>query len=263
MPQRNMPNRNRAAADAAFEDLFDRDYLEFYAAELCDDTNDDEAHAIAELLQLQKGQRLLDLPCGHGRIARRLAAMGAVVTGVDRSELFLEHARGDAAKHHVEVHYQRGDMRTISFDGEFDLVVNWFTSFGYEDDYTLRTMLTRMHRALVPGGRLLLETLNLHDCDLQSGERSQTKELHDEHGTHFLIDRSSYDPHDGRLHVRRFIARSGQPTRTIPYQLRLFTLTELASWLRAAGFANVQAFGAEGEVFRTDSARLIMIAQKA
>ncbi len=227
------------ANDFAFDEFFDRDYLAFYAAELNDDTNDDEAHTIAELLQLQPGLRILDLPCGHGRIARRLAAMGATITGIDRSQLFLEHARADADRHGVAVDYREGDMRTLSVDGEFDVVLNWFTSFGYDDDDTLRTQLTRMHRALVPGGRLLLETINLHQRD-----------------------RYYYDPHDGRLHARRFITRSGQATRTIPWQLRLFPLTELKTWLREAGFANVQAFSGGGEVFRCDSERLIVVAQR-
>ncbi len=257
-----MSNDNGNTDGFAFDEFFDRDYLEFNAAELNDETNDNEAHTIAELLQLQSGTRILDLPCGHGRIARRLAAMGATVTGIDRSELFLQTARSDAAQHGVEVDYQSGDMRTLSIDGEFDVVLNWFTSFGYEGDQALRTLLTRMHRALVPGGRLLLETINLHQQDLQSHETSHTKELVTAEGTHFLIDRSYYDPHDGRIHARRFITRSGQPTRMIPWQLRLFPLTELKSWLHDAGFANVQAFGPDGEVFRCDSERLIVVAQR-
>lgn len=248
--------------DFAFDELFDRDYLAFYAAELNDETNDDEAETIAELLQLTPGLRILDLPCGHGRIARRLAKMGARVTGIDRSELFVEHARQDAAAHDASVDYRVADMRTISFDSEFDVVLNWFTSFGFGDDETLRTILARMHRALVPGGRLVLETLNLHQLNLRPYETSHTKELVDENGTHFLIDRSCYDPHDGRLHGRRFITRSGQPTRIIPFDIRLFTLTELSGWLRAAGFAHCQAFGSDCEVFRTDSDRLIVVAQR-
>jgi 2-polyprenyl-3-methyl-5-hydroxy-6-metoxy-1,4-benzoquinol methylase len=252
-----------ARTPGAEDELFDRDYLSFYQAELNDETNDDEAQLIAELLQLQVGMRILDLPCGHGRIARRLGAMGATVTGIDRSHLFLAEAREDAQRHQVDVHYQHGDMRTISHQNSFDVVLNWFTSFGYEDDDTLRTMLTRMHRALVPGGRLLLETLNLHTLDLQPGVHSQTKQLTDAAGDHFMIDRSSYDPLDGRLQVQRFITRSGQPTRSMSYQLRLFPATELISWLQAAGFAQVQAFGSDCESFRTDSERLILIAERS
>jgi SAM-dependent methyltransferase len=246
----------------AFDEFFDSDYLDFYAAELNDETNDNEAHTIAELLQLHPGLKILDLPCGHGRIARRLAAMGAAVTGIDRSELFLNKARSEAAQHGIEVDYRTGDMRTLAFDSEFDVVLNWFTSFGYEDDNTLRSLLKRMHRALAPGGRLLLETINLHQQNLHSHETFHTKELVTEEGTHFLIDRSYYDPHDGRIHARRSITRSGKPTRMIPWQLRIFPLTELKSWLHDAGFTNVQAFGPDSEVFRCDSERLIVVAQR-
>lgn len=258
----SIPNREPESDEFAYDEFFDRDYLEFYAAELNDETNDEEAQVIADLLHLRPGMRILDLPCGHGRIARRLAARGARVTGVDRSPLFLDYARDEAKEHGVQVTYQEGDTRTLSFDREFDVVLNWFTSFGYEEDAALRAQLQRMYRALVPGGRLMLETINLHQHTLRSQETSDVKELVTDEGTHFLIDRSYYDPHDGRLHALRFITRSGQQTRVIPWKLRLFPLTELKSWLHLAGFANVQAFGPDGEVFRCDSERMIVVAQR-
>ena len=48
---------------------------------------------------------VLDLACGHGRIANRLAQRGAQVTGLDATPLFLEQARRDAAERGVEVDY--------------------------------------------------------------------------------------------------------------------------------------------------------------
>jgi len=245
------------------DELFGRDYLDFYTAKLSDATNDHEAQTIADILQLTPGLRVLDLPCGYGRIARRLAAMGAEVTGVDRSELLLAHAKQEAETHDAAVDYHTGDMRSISFDAKFDVVLSWFTSFGYADDETLRAQLALMHRALAPNGRLVIETLNLHQLDLQASESSETSELRDDDGTHLMIDRTLYDPHDGRLHVRRFVARSGQPTRMTRYDLRLFTLPELADWLRAAGFTHCQAYGADCEAFCVDSDRLIVVAQRA
>ena len=254
-----------APADGA-DEVVGQDYLDFYADELHAGVNDDEAELIALLTDLQPGQRVLDLPCGHGRIAERLAARGAEVVGVDRCELFLERARAAAARRGVQVDYRAGDWRTLSFDAEFDLLVSWFTSFGYGDgdgehDDALREQLRRMRRALRTGGLLLLETLNLHEPTLSDHETSTTKELHDQRGHHFLIDRSRFDPTDGRLHVRRFVARSGQPTRACEYALRLFSAPELRGWLRDAGFTDVQAYGAEGEVFRVDSGRLVMLAR--
>ena len=249
------------------EEVFGRDYLDFYAAELHDGLNDEEAELIALLTNLAPGHRVLDLPCGHGRIAERLAARGAEVVGVDRSATFLEHARASAARRGVRVDYRRGDWHTLCMDGEFDVVVSWFTSFGYGDgdgvsDAALRAQLERLYAALRPGGLLLLETLNIHEPGLTDHESSTSKELEDERGRHLLVDRSRFDPNRGVLHVRRDVARSGQPTRSCRYALRLFSATELRSWLRDAGFVDTQAYGAEGEVFRVDSGRMVTVARR-
>ncbi|MFD2416916.1 methyltransferase domain-containing protein [Amycolatopsis pigmentata] len=47
--------------------------------------------------------RVLDLACGHGDLANRLAARGCRVTGLDSSEIFLDRARADAAAVDVSV----------------------------------------------------------------------------------------------------------------------------------------------------------------
>lgn len=249
--------------DADLDGLFDDDYLAFYAEDLSDEVSDGEAALIAELCAIGPGTRVLDVPCGHGRIARRLAERGADVVGVDRARGFLALAKADAEAAGVAVDYREGDLRALPFAAEFDVAVVWFTSFGIAcDDATLRRVLRGLHDALRPGGRLLLETLNLHEPGLTDVSSASTKELHDEHGQHFLIDHSRYDPLDGRLHVRRVVLRSGKPPRELDWSLRLFAWTELRDWLREAGFVDVQAFGADGEVFRVDSGRLIVVARR-
>ena len=59
------------------------------------------------LLEPPAGAELLDVPCGHGRIANRLAARGMRVTGLDLTVGFLELARERAAAAGVEVEYSR------------------------------------------------------------------------------------------------------------------------------------------------------------
>jgi 2-polyprenyl-3-methyl-5-hydroxy-6-metoxy-1,4-benzoquinol methylase len=49
-------------------------------------------------LRLAEEHEVLDEPCGHGRIANRLAERGARVTGVDADALFLAPARDDASR---------------------------------------------------------------------------------------------------------------------------------------------------------------------
>ena len=79
---------------------------------------------------------VLDLACGHGDLANRLAAHGCRVTGLDSSAVFLARARADAAASGVSVNYVAGDMGQIPWTGRFDRVLNWSTAFGYFDDAT-------------------------------------------------------------------------------------------------------------------------------
>src|SRR5204863_7350641 len=108
---------------------------------------------IVEKLGLGEGSRVLDLACGRGRISIGLAQHGCRVTGLDLSPRSLELARSDAEAAGVEIEFVRRDMRDLDAEGEFDAVVNVFTSFGYfpaqEED---ERVLAAVARALVPGG---------------------------------------------------------------------------------------------------------------
>lgn len=74
-----------------FDQVFDDDYLYFYGPRL-ENVADGDADAIWRLLALDPGMEVLDLACGHGRIANRLATRGARVTGLDATPFFLAHA---------------------------------------------------------------------------------------------------------------------------------------------------------------------------
>ena len=77
------------------EGTFGDDYLYFYEESIDDEHSDADTAEILGLLGLAPGARILDAPCGHGRIARRLAAAGMEVTGVDLTPAYLEQARRD------------------------------------------------------------------------------------------------------------------------------------------------------------------------
>ena len=93
------------------EGVFGDDYLHFYSPDFTSERNHDEAAVIWRLLSLQKGDAVLDLGCGHGRIAIELAKRGGVVTGLDASVNFLDLAREAADKADLQIDYVAGDMK--------------------------------------------------------------------------------------------------------------------------------------------------------
>ena len=94
------------------EGTFGDDYLYFYEESIDDAHSDADAAEILGLLGLPPGSRILDAPCGHGRIARRLAAAGMEVTGVDLTPSYLEQARADPSRRRrVRSSTSEGDVR--------------------------------------------------------------------------------------------------------------------------------------------------------
>jgi len=121
-----------------YESFFGPDYLKQYAHT----TTLQEVEGVAKILHLRPGSRVLDLACGAGRHSIELAKRGLEVVGYDLSEPLLKAARAAARKASARVTFVHGDMRDLPYHGEFDAVVNLFTSFGYfEDPKDDRTVL--------------------------------------------------------------------------------------------------------------------------
>ena len=73
---------NAGGAGFDLDGVFDEDYRYFYYGDerSSDASSDTEASQVASLLGLQPGMRVLDAPCGHGRITERLARLGCETT---------------------------------------------------------------------------------------------------------------------------------------------------------------------------------------
>jgi SAM-dependent methyltransferase len=119
----------------------------------------DLVDALVGRLAPPAGAAILDLGCGSGRHARRLAAHGFEVTGLDLSAASLARARRRPG---APVRFVRQDMRQPFGTRAFDCVVSLFTSFGYfADAADHEAVVDNIARALRPGGRVVLDYLNV------------------------------------------------------------------------------------------------------
>jgi ubiquinone/menaquinone biosynthesis C-methylase UbiE len=240
-----------------FSEVFDEDYIYFYGPQL-EAVSDAQAETIWRLLDLEPGMEVLDLACGHGRIANRLRQRGARVTGLDATALFLAHARRDAAQRGVAVDYVSGDMRSLPWpEHRFERVISWFTSFGYFDDMDNQKVLSEAHRVLRPGGRLLIENNNLAEL-LPRWLPAVVVERDGD----FMIDRSTFEPVTGRAVTERMCVRDGK-VRRFSFSVRMFIAVELKGWLLGAGFDSVDQVDHEGAALAAGSGRMVSVAHKA
>jgi len=117
-----------------------------------------EASGIARLLGLRPGMRVLDVPCGCGRMSLALASSGILSTGVDQSRELLKAAHRRASARFLPAQWHCGDMRALPWKHHFDAAFCYWGSFGYFDDSDNARFLSSIYGALRPGGRFLLDT---------------------------------------------------------------------------------------------------------
>lgn len=76
-----------------------------------------------EAMNIQPGQRVLDVACGAGQLSLPVARAGAVVTGVDIATNLIEQAKSRAVEAGLAIEFEEGDAEALELpDGSFDLV---------------------------------------------------------------------------------------------------------------------------------------------
>lgn len=120
---------------------------QYYAKEA--DKVDTSEHINEFVALLPKHANILDAGCGDGRDSGRIAERGFSVTGYDISAGLLEIAR----KHHPDVKFIEGDLRTLPFKSEsFDGIWVYASLLHLEKVEDVQKALRECYRVLQPGG---------------------------------------------------------------------------------------------------------------
>jgi ubiquinone/menaquinone biosynthesis C-methylase UbiE len=239
------------------KETFGDDYLYFYDESIDDQHSDADTAEILSLLGLPQGAKVLDAPCGHGRLSRRLAAAGMEVTGVDITPAYIDLARSDPKLPPAGVTYLEGDLRHLPVDGPFDAVVCWLNSFGYYDDSDCHRVLGEFHRVLRPGGKVAIDTMH-HDGGVRHFVPAPEGVVV-RHGDDTMVEQSTWDPVLGRMCVERTVHRDGRMRRA-SYFIRLPTPPEWVVWLEAAGFRDVSVRAGGGGPLELESWEMVVTA---
>ncbi len=202
----------------------------------------------------EKNSTMLDLACGKGRHSIYLSKKGFDVTGVDLSEQSIAHASQFQQDH---LHFFVHDMRRKFRSNYFDVIFNFFTSFGYfSKEIEHHLTLEGMSYGLKKNGLLVIDFMNAIKAE-KNLVKKETKEIKN---ITFNIKRKVE-----KKYIVKSIAFSDKGKDFyFEERVRGFRLYEIARMFRKHGLDLLQVYGDyDLSPFEPEqSNRMILVAQK-
>lgn len=188
--------------------------------------------------------RILDLCCGPGLYASRLARPGHECVGVDFSHASIAYARAQAESEGLPCGYVEGDVRTVDYGTGYDLAMLIFGEFNAFRPTEAKHILRSAHRALLHWGCLLLEP---HAFELvrETGQRPPSWYTENEGlfspRPHICLEESFWDM-EACVATERYLiidALTGEVTRHAS-SMQAYTDDQYRIQLEECGFSTVE-----------------------
>ena len=183
---------------------------------------------------------VLDLGCGPGLYAERLAALGHRCVGIDVSPASIAFARARAATAGDRLRYVEGDVRATDLGHGYGLVMMLFGEFNTLPRGDAAALLSRAHAALASGGILLLEPHTAEAVRAIGREPARWSTAASglfADAPHLLLTESSWDEDARAATVRHFVVDAA--TAGVTRHAQTFAAYDEAAYravLAGAGF---------------------------
>jgi cyclopropane fatty-acyl-phospholipid synthase-like methyltransferase len=217
-----------------------------------------ECDFLNDVLELQPGQRVLDLFCGHGRHALELARLGYSVTGVDISTESIRELQKNAKREKLSIDARSGDFLTISLEGGFQGAYCLGNSFSFFPHDQMLVFLQKIADQLVSGGRFVADTAMIAEGVLPDFQERSWMQVGD---ITFLME-NEYDVRESCIISQLTYLRNNQ-TEHRQSRHYVYTIAELHRLFQKAGLTITEMSGnLDGSDFMLGDDRLLLVSRK-
>jgi SAM-dependent methyltransferase len=223
--------------------IFGEVYAPAYDLLYRDKDYDGETQLLGHLFQKYAAQpvrSILDLGCGTGNHALRLAAQGYRVVGIDRSAEMLAIANQKAREQAANVPFHQADARNADLGQTFDAVLMMFAVLSYQiEDADIINALRTAKRHLSPRGLLAFDVWYGPAVVAQGPQERVRKVDHDGY-TFIRASLGNLDTQRNLCHVefhlRRMNGNQVLDDNSESHTVRYFFPEEITGFLVHSGF---------------------------
>ena len=219
-----------------------------------------EVDFLRDTLDLQEGNRVLDVMAGYGRHALPLADQGMELTCVDLSKEYCDELQKITKQENLSVNVRCEDILTSSFEPKsFDAAYCFGNSFSFFPREDMQKFLQRIADLLVDGGQFAIHTENLAESIFPNFQIRNWMPVQD---NIIYLAQNEYHPEEGVIEAEQtFISGAEKVTHHV--RQHIYTLGELSFMFQSAGLKVIGAFGnLEADPFMLGDEQLYLIARK-
>lgn len=250
-----------------FEQFFAGEALELWRRAIAPESTEEEVSFLTEVLEVEPGGRLLDIPCGNGRLSLPLAQIGYRVTGLDFCSEFLIEAKAAAERLKTAatdsgilgVSFVKGDMRSYQWQECFDGAFCMGNSFGYFNREDTMQCLKSISASLKSGAKFVIDSSMIAESFYINGGEREWIQIDDM----YMLIENIYSPRLSCVETNYTFIRDGKEEKRQSLHW-IYSCGELSTMLESADFSVAEILSStDFEPFELGSERMLLIAEKA
>ena len=196
-------------------------------------------------LGLREGSRVLDLGCGPGLYAERLARHRIQVLGIDVSRRSLAHAQETARRESLPITLRQGDYLHADLGSGHDAAILIYEDYSALSPAQRAALLGRVHDALRPGGRFCFDVTGSARFDQIVESHLEEPNLMDGFWADepYIGKRETWTYPEKRLAVDHYTIRTETSTREFWNWMHCLSTHQVTTEVQTAGFASPAYYG--------------------
>ena len=159
---------NSTVPDNWYETFFTGINCEMWERAIPEEWSAKEAAFLIEVMGVERGSDILDIPSGFGRLAIPLAKNGYNLTCVDISERFLASLSKTVKSEKLPVRIIQGNILSLEIIGSFDGAICMGNSFGYFEYDHMKLFVKKVASCLKTGARFVINSGMLAESILKN-----------------------------------------------------------------------------------------------
>lgn len=210
--------------------FFDGIYKEVWRKLIPPGLSEAECEFIAEVAELKKEDRVLDLMCGYGRHALPLAKKGFRLTALDNAKDYIDEITKAAEKESLPIHAQTCGALEAQLDGKYKAILCMGNSFAFFHRNDAIGLLKKVSAHLEEGGVFIINSWMIAEIAIRHFKEKEWCEVE---GYKYMMDyRFQFQP--SRIESEHTIVSRDGNVEVIQGVDYIFTLSELEDMFREA-----------------------------